>query len=100
MIGLVLLYAALDSNSRKAKVFAGALRLIQQQFLACGLAAATRQAVITPDVMQTRVGSHGSQRSLIIARVGHFQSERSLFVGCPLMARRIVWCGKPTNRDI
>jgi hypothetical protein len=31
MIGLFLLYAALDSNSREAKGFAGALRLIQQQ---------------------------------------------------------------------
>jgi len=34
MIGLVFLYAALDSNSRKAKGFAGVLRLIQQQ--SCG----------------------------------------------------------------
>jgi Domain of Unknown Function (DUF1206) len=31
MIGLFLLYAALDSNSREAKGFAGALRLIQHQ---------------------------------------------------------------------
>jgi hypothetical protein len=31
MIGLFLLYAALDSNSREAKGFAGALQLIQQQ---------------------------------------------------------------------
>jgi hypothetical protein len=31
MIGLFLLYAALDSNSREVKGFAGALRLIQQQ---------------------------------------------------------------------
>jgi hypothetical protein len=31
MIGLFLLYAALDSDSREAKGFAGALRLIQQQ---------------------------------------------------------------------
>jgi hypothetical protein len=31
MIGLFVLYAALDSNSREAKGFAGALRLIQQQ---------------------------------------------------------------------
>jgi len=31
MIGLFLVYAAIDSNSREAKGFAGALRLIQQQ---------------------------------------------------------------------
>src|SRR5262249_26701528 len=31
MIGLFLLYAALDSSAREAKVFAGALQLIQQQ---------------------------------------------------------------------
>ena len=31
MIGLFLLYAALDSNFREAKGFAGALQLIQQQ---------------------------------------------------------------------
>jgi hypothetical protein len=31
MIGLFLLYAALDSNSREAKGFTGALRLIQHQ---------------------------------------------------------------------
>jgi hypothetical protein len=31
MIGLFLVYAAFDSNSREAKGFAGALQLIQQQ---------------------------------------------------------------------
>jgi hypothetical protein len=31
MIGLFLVYAAIDSNSREAKGFAGTLRVIQQQ---------------------------------------------------------------------
>ena len=50
---------------------------ISPQSLACGLAAATGQPIITPDVAENRYGSRGcgSQRSLIIVPVGRFQSD-------------------------
>ena len=59
MIGIFLLYAALDSNFREAKGFAGALQLIQQQSYGSVLLGITAAGLLVFGIYGVAEGAFG-----------------------------------------